>query len=73
MARKRPADIDVCVSCCTTVVQADELIARSWFRKRGCSTGCQYCRYSKETNWEVWTKRVEMQRKDDRARDSYVP
>ncbi|KRY52724.1 hypothetical protein T03_7998 [Trichinella britovi] len=38
--------------------------------KRGCSTGCQYCRYSKETNWEVWTNRVEMQRKDDRARDS---
>ncbi|KRZ83914.1 hypothetical protein T08_6126 [Trichinella sp. T8] len=44
MARKRPADINVCVSFCTTVVQADELIARSWFRKRDCSTGCQYCR-----------------------------
>ncbi|KRZ75777.1 hypothetical protein T08_11542 [Trichinella sp. T8] len=73
MARKRPADINVCVSFCTTVVQADELIARSWFRKRDCSTGCQYCRYSKETNWEVLTNRVEMQRKDDRAMDSYVP
>ncbi|KRZ53672.1 hypothetical protein T02_992 [Trichinella nativa] len=73
MARKLAADIDVCVSCCTTVLQADELIARSWFRKRGCSTGGQYCRYSKETNWEVWTNRIELQRKDDRARDSYVP
>ncbi|KRZ83513.1 hypothetical protein T08_4591 [Trichinella sp. T8] len=26
-----------------------------------------------ESSWEVWTNRVEVQRKDDRARDSYVP
>ncbi|KRX11784.1 hypothetical protein T07_3538 [Trichinella nelsoni] len=42
-------------------------ICVSWYDS--CTRG-RYCRYSKETSWEVWTNRVEVQRKDDRARDS---
>ncbi|KRZ81219.1 hypothetical protein T08_11237 [Trichinella sp. T8] len=60
--------------CGTTVVQEDELVASSLaLNTRVCSTGCQYCRYSEESSWEVSTNRVEVQRKDDRARDSCVP
>ncbi|KRZ96642.1 hypothetical protein T08_16519 [Trichinella sp. T8] len=68
------SETNIVRQCGTTVVQEDELVASSLaLNTRFCSTGCQYCRYSEESSWEVWTNRVEVQRKDDRARDSCVP
>ncbi|KRY27548.1 hypothetical protein T01_14755 [Trichinella spiralis] len=68
-ARKRAEDI--CVSC-TIVVQEDEWLREVGLEYMVCSTGWQYCRYSEETSWEVWTNRVEVQRKVDRASRTFV-